>query len=234
MSSLDAAQRAVVAPRRGRPRSDHCIHVRTGALRPSGSTRIGAAAWQAAAGEQTACRDFKSSRRGITLVEMRIGPGTSVEIDYELKVKGGEVIESSARSGPLRYVHGDGKMLPGLEKRLTGLAAGDERSGEIPAAEAFGTEDSLPVTEMPRSSFPKDAKLEVGMVFEGKDPASGSPVRFKLLSVDGDRTQVRLLHPLVGRDIEYQVKVLDVRSAKSAPPPPPGAVELDLEEIQDN
>jgi FKBP-type peptidyl-prolyl cis-trans isomerase SlyD len=165
---------------------------------------------------------------------MRIGPGTSVEIDYELKVKGGEVIESSDRSGPLRYVHGDGKMLPGLEKRLAGLAAGEERSGDIPAAEAFGTEDSLPITDMPRSSFPQDAKVEAGMIFEGKDPASGAPVRFKLLKVDGDHTHVRLLHPLVGRDIEFRVKVLDVRSAKSAPPPPPDAVELDVEEIQDN
>jgi hypothetical protein len=55
-----------------------------------------------------------------------------------------------------------------------------------------------------------------------------------VLSVDGDHTQVRLLHPLVGRDIEFRVKVLDVRSAKSAPPPPPDAVELDVEEIQDN
>ena len=54
---------------------------------------------------------------------MKIARGRSVELSYELKVKGGSVIESSTRSGPLRYVHGDGKMLPGLEKRLEGLAA---------------------------------------------------------------------------------------------------------------
>jgi FKBP-type peptidyl-prolyl cis-trans isomerase SlyD len=177
---------------------------------------------------------FKSSRRGITLEGMKIGPGSHVEIEYELKVKGGYVIESSARSGPLRYVHGDGKMLPGLEKRLAGLGPGEERSGEIPAREAFGTEDSLPVKEMPRTAFPKGAKLGAGMVFEAKDPTSGAPVHFKVLSVEGDTTKVRLLHPLVGRDIQFRVKVLDVRAAGTAPPPPPGVVELDLEEVQDN
>ena len=52
---------------------------------------------------------------------MKIARGRSVELSYELKVKGGSVIESSTRSGPLRYVHGDGKMLPGLEKRLEEL-----------------------------------------------------------------------------------------------------------------
>jgi FKBP-type peptidyl-prolyl cis-trans isomerase SlyD len=167
---------------------------------------------------------------------MKIGPGSAVEIDYELKVKGGDVIESSARSGPLRYVHGEGKMLPGLEKRLEGLREGDERSGEIPAGEAFGTEDSLPVKQMPRTAFPKGAKLAGGTVFEAKDPTTGSPVRFKILSVDGDQAKVRLLHPLVGRDIEYRVKVLVVRDStgRSGPPPPPGVVELDLDEIQEN
>jgi len=164
---------------------------------------------------------------------MKIGPGRTVELEYELKVKAGEVIESSARSGPLRYVHGDGKMLPGLEKRLEGLSPGDERQGEVPAREAFGTEDSLPVTEMARSVFPKGAQLDPGAIFEAKDPTSGAPVRFKILSVDGAAAKVRLLHPLVGRDIEFRVKVLAVRDASAPgnrPPPVPGMVELDPDE----
>ena len=166
---------------------------------------------------------------------MKIGPGLAIDIEYELKVKGGDVIESSARSGPLRYVHGDGKMLPGLEKRLAGMTPGDEKTGEIPAAEAFGTEDSLPVTQMPRSAFPSGAKLAVGAVFGAKDPSSGAPVQFKVITVENDRANVRLLHPLVGRDLEFRVKVLSVRDPKAPikPPPPPGVVELDLDEVQE-
>jgi FKBP-type peptidyl-prolyl cis-trans isomerase SlyD len=167
---------------------------------------------------------------------MKIARGRSVELSYELKVKGGSVIESSTRSGPLRYVHGDGKMLPGLEKRLEGLAPGDERKGEIPAAEAFGTEDSLPVREMARSAFPKGLKVERGAVFEAKDPVSGAPVHFKILSANETTASVRLMHPLVGRDIEYQVTVLAVRdpSTASGPPPIPGVVELDPDELNES
>jgi FKBP-type peptidyl-prolyl cis-trans isomerase SlyD len=165
---------------------------------------------------------------------MKILPGRTVELEYELKVKGGEVIESSARTGPLRYVHGDGKMLPGLEKRLEGLSPGDERQGEVPAREAFGTEESLPVTEMARGVFPAGTKLELGAIFEAKDPTSGAPVRFKVLSVNDAAAKVRLLHPLVGRDIEFRVKVLAVRDPSappSRPPPVPGIVELDPDEV---
>jgi FKBP-type peptidyl-prolyl cis-trans isomerase SlyD len=166
---------------------------------------------------------------------MKIAPGVAVEIEYELKVKGGAVIESSERTGRLRYVHGDGKMLPGLEKRLEGLGPGDEAKGEIPAREAFGTEDALPVKEMPRDAFPAGAKLEAGAVFEAKDPTSGAPIRFKMLTVEADVVKVRLLHPLVGQDLEYQVRVIAVRdpSVRGVPPPAPGVVELDTDEIQE-
>src|SRR4029079_6312675 len=134
---------------------------------------------------------------------MKIGRGLAAEIEYELKIKGGAVLESSARTGPLRYVHGDGKMLPGLEKRLEGLEPGDERSGEIPAREAFRTAELLPLKEIAASSFPSGVPLAAGSVFEGKDPALGSQVRFKILSITNDIANVRLLPPLVAPDTDY-------------------------------
>jgi len=162
---------------------------------------------------------------------MKIAAGLAVQIEYELSVKGGDVIESSARSGPLRYVQGQGKMLPGLESRLVGLAPGDEKRGEIPAREAFGSEDTLPLKEMPRRDFPKDAKLEVGSVFEAKSP-KGEPLRLKIVSATSERVTARLLHPLVGRDLVFRVKVLSVTDP-SRPPPAPGVVELDAEDLKD-
>jgi FKBP-type peptidyl-prolyl cis-trans isomerase SlyD len=162
---------------------------------------------------------------------MKIAAGLSVQIDYEVSLKGGDVIESSARSGPLRYVQGQGKMLPGLESRLIGMDPGQEKRGEIPAREAFGSEDALPIKEMPRRDFPKDAKLEPGSVFEAKSP-TGEPLRLKIVSTAGDRVSVRLLHPLAGRDLVFRVKVLTV-SDPSRPPPAPGVVELDGDDLKE-
>jgi FKBP-type peptidyl-prolyl cis-trans isomerase SlyD len=161
---------------------------------------------------------------------MKIAKGLAVQIEYELSIKGGDVIESSQRSGPLRYVQGQGKMLPGLESRLLGLQPGDEKSGEIPAREAFGSEDTLPVKDMPRGDFPKDAKLEAGAVFEAKGP-TGEPLRLKILSATADKVKARLLHPLVGRDLVFRVKVLAVTDP-SRPPPAPGVVELDPDDLE--
>ena len=63
---------------------------------------------------------------------MKITAGSIVRIEFEIRVKGGDVIESSARSGPVQYTHGEGKLLPALEKRLEGRAAGESFSGEYP------------------------------------------------------------------------------------------------------
>ena len=169
---------------------------------------------------------------------MNVAKGCIIRIDYELKVKGGAVIESSAKSGPVVYPHGQGKMIAGLEKALEGAVVGEERKGEIPAAEAFGTEDALPTTQMLVKEFPAGEKLDAGRVFEAKGP-DGKPVSFKVISVAGDKVAVRLLPPLVGKDLEYRVKVLaiDAPAAKKraaiAPPPPPSDAVLSPDEIKE-
>jgi FKBP-type peptidyl-prolyl cis-trans isomerase 2 len=178
---------------------------------------------------------------------MKIGKGLRVRLEYQLRVKGGDVIESSAKSGPLQYVQGEGKMLAGLEKRLEGLSPGDERAGEIPAAEAFGTEESLPVKAMTRQEFPAGVTPKPGLVLQAKGPR-GEDVSFKVIAVTTDQVTVRLLHPLVGRDLEFTVKVLSVSDPGVAvakapgsssgaranlPPVPSAIVELDLDELLD-
>jgi FKBP-type peptidyl-prolyl cis-trans isomerase SlyD len=163
---------------------------------------------------------------------MQVAKGVRVRIAYELKVKGGEVIESSAKNGSIEYVHGEGKLLPALETRLEGMQVGEEKKGVIPSKEAFGEEAQMPTKALKRGDFPKDAKLERGMLFEAKGPG-GQPLSFKVTEVKGDDVTVRLLHPLMGKDLEFSVKVLVIDDPKakkreSVPPPPPPADALGL------
>lgn len=151
---------------------------------------------------------------------MKVSAGHIVRIDCELRVSGGEVIESSKKSGPVEYKHGGGQMLTGLESRLEGMGVGDEKTGVIPAAEAFGTEESQPKMTIPRASFPKDVKIEIESRFEAKGP-QGTPVTLQVLSVEDETITARVVHPLAGKDVEFSVKVLRVRPPP--PPPPPGA-----------
>jgi len=162
-----------------------------------------------------------------TIRRMQVSAGHLVRIDCELRVSGGEVIESSKKTGPIEYKHGSGQMLAGLEKRLQGLRAGDQKSGVIPAAEAFGTEESQPTMSIPRSSFPAFSTLDVGSRFEAKGP-QGTPVTLEVRTVTDAAVSARVVHPLAGKDLEFDVKILGVR--KGPPPVPKSTVEeLELE-----
>jgi FKBP-type peptidyl-prolyl cis-trans isomerase 2 len=156
---------------------------------------------------------------------MKVAKGLMVSCEYDLKIKGGEVLESSSKTGPVVYKHGSGKMLPALEKHLEGLSAGEEKSGTI-AGDEIAPEDELPTLAVPRSHFPADAKVEVGAFFEAKDP-HGHPLKLEIRSVDGDQVMARAVHPLAGKDLEFRVKILQVRDAPPPVPPRPAALAED-------
>jgi|HubBroStandDraft_1064217.scaffolds.fasta_scaffold366005_1 FKBP-type peptidyl-prolyl cis-trans isomerase SlyD len=168
---------------------------------------------------------------------MMIAAGSIVRIEFEIRVKGGDVIESSAKSGPVQYVHGEGKLLPALEKRLEGRTAGESFSGEIPAAEATPPEDTMPTRDIARREFPETAQLEVGALFEAH-AAGGGVVDLRILEVNDDRIRVRLLPPLAGKDLAFKVKIVRIEDPvshlisvvrKPPPPLPAAALKIDLE-----
>src|SRR3954462_11086324 len=91
-----------------------------------------------------------------------------VTLEYEIRVAGGELLESSAQRGPLRFVSGTVQLLPALEQRIDKLGANQEESGVLKAAEAFGDVSQLPIKMIPRSESPANDQLEVGRVFEAR------------------------------------------------------------------
>ena len=51
-----------------------------------------------------------------------------------LSVVGGDTLEKAT----VEYIQGSGKMLPGLEREVLGLAKGGKKAGVITAANGFG------------------------------------------------------------------------------------------------
>jgi FKBP-type peptidyl-prolyl cis-trans isomerase 2 len=167
---------------------------------------------------------------------MKVAPGSIVKIEYEIRVKGGDVIEASTKSGPIQYKHGEGRMLPALEKRLEGLEAGATLEGEIPAAEAM-PEDALPIRKIKRSEFPSKGPIEVGAMFEAHT-AEGGTVDVRVIAMDETHVTARLLPPLAGKDLTFKVRVVRIEDpvshlvqvVKKPPPPLPGeALHIELE-----
>ncbi len=173
------------------------------------------------------------------MAAMRIAPGSVVRIEYEIRVKEGDVIESSTESGPVQYVHGDGKLLPALERRLEGMSAGQTLEGEIPAAEAV-PEDKIPTRTIPRAEFPAVGAIEVGSSFEAHLPG-GRSVTLQVVAVDDKVVKARVMPPFAGKNLTFRVHVIRIEdplshtvSAVRKPAPPLPAEALKLEVLPDD
>jgi FKBP-type peptidyl-prolyl cis-trans isomerase SlyD len=154
---------------------------------------------------------------------VKIAKGTRVRLKVELTAVGdAKPLEKSV----VEYVHGGGTMLAGLEKVLEGLETGAKRDGVIKAKDAFGNAAMHPVKKLPRTEFPKDAKLEVGARFAAQG-ANGMNVILKVEKISGDELEVRYVHPLAEKDIKYSFEVMQVTDPR---PPPVPAAALDLKE----
>ncbi|MGZ5252690.1 MAG: FKBP-type peptidyl-prolyl cis-trans isomerase, partial [Caldimonas sp.] len=108
-----------------------------------------------------------------------------LRLEYEIRTKSGETLESSAARGPLEFVPGRRRLLPALEQVIARLRVGEEVSGELEAARAFGDESVLPTMEISRSEFPEGETPEAGKKYEAKT-ADGNAVTFRVLS-SGER-----------------------------------------------
>ena len=136
-----------------------------------------------------------------------IQSGSKVKLHYTLSVDG-ETLESSMDGEPLSYVHGEGQIIPGLEEALEGLAAGDKKDAEIPAAKGYGERQAEAVQEVPRTAFRNPENLKVDDVVSGM--AGDQPIRARIAEVKPESFVIDLNHPLAGKKLHFSVEIVEV------------------------
>lgn len=143
---------------------------------------------------------------------MSIAAKKAVSIHYTLTNDAGEVIDSSANSEPLTYLHGAQNIIAGLEQALTGKSVGDKLEVTVEPEQAYG--EYLPelVATLSRSMFEGVEELAVGMQFHASGPDGGMQV-VTIRDIEGDDVVVDGNHPLAGQRLTFKVEVTEVRDA---------------------
>src|SRR5262245_1986101 len=137
-----------------------------------------------------------------------IEDGSMVHLEYTLSDDAGTVIDTNKGQPPLSYTQGDHQLLPSLEKQLAGLRPGQEKKVVLKPDEAFGPVDPAAQTEVAKSAVPPDA-LVVGAQLMARNAAGeGRPVVVK--EVKENTVVVDLNHPLAGKTLVFDVKVLGI------------------------
>ncbi len=142
---------------------------------------------------------------------MKIEKDKVVSIEYTLKDKDGNLLDSSEKTGPLEYLQGHQNLIPGLEKQLEGKNPGDKFSAVVEPAEAYGEYDPKLVTKVSRDQFDPSIKIQVGMTFQAESNAG--PVIVHVTEVTDENITVDANHELAGLTLYFDVEVKDVYDA---------------------
>jgi FKBP-type peptidyl-prolyl cis-trans isomerase SlyD len=142
---------------------------------------------------------------------MKIGKGRVVRMNYTLRDESGTTIESSLGREPLTYLHGQGSLIPGLEKVLDGSQAGLKTTVTVLPQEAYGEKDPQAVIRAARGDFPEGLELAPGVEVQADTP--DGPITFLVVSLEGDEVVLDANHPLAGKTLTFDVEVLEVREA---------------------
>ena len=114
---------------------------------------------------------------------------------------------------PVDFAIGDGSLLPGFERRIFGMLAGDRQMFEVPPEDAFGQPNENNVQRVPLEQFDEDIELEIGLVFSFAD-AAGGELPGMIISFDDEEVTIDFNHPLAGRTILFDVLIHRVEPAE--------------------
>ncbi|MFE8072656.1 peptidylprolyl isomerase [Marinobacteraceae bacterium S3BR75-40.1] len=135
-------------------------------------------------------------------------------VNYWLKNRMGEVVDTSEGGEPLHFMSGAGQVVEGLEKAVEGRSAGDRLEVTIPPEMAYGERRDDLVRTVARSLFEGVDELKPGMKFQTNTGENAQVVQ--VVDVDGNTVRVDANHPLAGFTLFFELDILEVREATDA------------------
>jgi FKBP-type peptidyl-prolyl cis-trans isomerase SlyD len=154
---------------------------------------------------------------------MRISANKVVTISYELRISDksieSELVEIVNETEPMYYLHGSSGLPEAFEDQMNGLDIGEFFDFEISVEEGYGPVDKESIVDLPVDLFMIDGKLDEEMVSVGNflpmTDNEGNQMKGKIVSINLKKNKIVMdfNHPLAGKILHFNGKVLDVREA---------------------
>lgn len=142
-----------------------------------------------------------------------VNESSYLTLHYRLAVAGGSDVITTFHGTPATLLLGQGQLAPFLEQRLIGLPEGTHQTFELSAAEAFGDRNPELIQSVSKATLDENSvpgtEYNVGEVVEFNAPKGG---RFAgvLLEMRDDSALFDFNHPMAGRALQFEVKLISV------------------------
>lgn len=135
-----------------------------------------------------------------------------VKVHYSGTLSDGTIFDSSLEREPFEFTIGRGMVVPGFENGIVGMNEGETKTVSISADDAYGPYKDDLVGVIDKSRIPEDIDLDVGMVLQMSSPEGGI-TNVTVADISDAGVTIDLNHPLAGKDLIFEIKLLEVLQA---------------------
>ena len=135
--------------------------------------------------------------------------GDTVRVHYTGKLDDDTEFDSSAGRDPIEFALGSGRVIPGLDKAVEGMAVGETKSVRIPAEEAYGPRRDELIQEVPKDALPQDISPTVGMPLQAQG-SDGQVMKLVVTAVAEQSFTVDANHPLAGHALNFDIELVEI------------------------
>lgn len=143
-----------------------------------------------------------------------ITPGSRVRLHLAIFLEDGTEAISTFDEEPMELTLGDGTLTSGTEALLIGMSAGAEEQILADGSQLFGTWSEEKLHWLAHEDFPEGECPEPGTLVTFDTPA-GAETAGIIKEIDEQRVQVDFNHPLSGRALRIQVRILAVSNPRA-------------------
>ncbi len=142
-----------------------------------------------------------------------VKPGKFISLTYTIFDMDGNLLEQN--DIPVSYIYGGEKALIGrMDDAVQGKTIGDEVQVLVPPEEGFGEHDpDLTFTDDIENVPPQFRHVGAEVQMQNE---SGDLKTFFVTHIDGDQLTVDGNHPMAGKTLKVNVKILEVREPTQA------------------
>jgi peptidylprolyl isomerase len=139
----------------------------------------------------------------------KVKSGDKVKVHYTGKLNDGTVFDTSEKQKPLEFEMGQGRIIPGFENAVMGMAVGEKKTVKVPADQAYGDYKQELKQDFPREQFPDDLKLEKGQRFQ-VDQKDGGKILVSIAEVTDTTVTLDANNPLAGKDLTFDIELVEI------------------------
>ena len=122
----------------------------------------------------------------------------------------GEIFDSSvARKEPIEFQVGAGQMIKGFDQAVDGMAVGEKKTVDIPAAEAYGPRRDDQLVQAPIANLPEGMNPKVGDQLAVQGP-QGENIPVVVYAIDETHITLDANHPMAGKDLRFEIELVEI------------------------